>query len=41
MRIDEVITKGKYLIFYQFLSSDSDGKCMESSLENSVADIEP
>ena len=40
MRINEMITKGKVLIFYQILSTHSLTKCMETRLENLYLDIE-
>ena len=39
MRINQMITKRKSLIFYQFLPINSVRKCMEISLENLFVDI--
>ena len=39
MRINQMITKGKSLTFYQFLPTNSVRKCIEISLENFFVDI--
>ena len=38
MRINQMITKRKSLIFYQFLPTNSVRKCIEISLENLFVD---